>query len=73
MVDPRRLLDDLTRAELAWPELLGVMPGLLQRQAFTLQQMHEALDPHLLPPLVDLCGATTTNVSLISTNVAQYG
>lgn len=47
MVDPRRLLDDLANAELALPELLGVMPGLLQRRAFTLQQMHEALDEYL--------------------------
>lgn len=47
MVDPRRLLDDLARGELALPELLGVMPGLLQQRAFTLQQMHEALDEYL--------------------------
>lgn len=47
MVDPRRLLEDLARGELALPELLGVMPGLVQRRAFTLQQMHEALDEYL--------------------------
>ncbi|QBK05834.1 hypothetical protein DW355_14865 [Hylemonella gracilis] len=47
MVDPHRLLDDLARTELALPELLGVMPGLVQRRAFTLQQMHEALDEYL--------------------------
>jgi serine/threonine protein kinase/tetratricopeptide (TPR) repeat protein len=47
MVDPRRLLDDLANAELALPELLGVLPGLVQRRAFTLRQMHEALDEYL--------------------------
>ncbi|MFY0665469.1 MAG: protein kinase [Natronospirillum sp.] len=44
MVDPKRLLRELAANEIALPELLVMLPSLLQRGDFSAQQLASALD-----------------------------
>lgn len=52
MFNIKRLLDDFVKAELALPELLSLLPSIVQQRLSSLQEIHQTLDKYKASGLI---------------------